>query len=687
MKRPPRKASRAKAAAKARTARTTKNGRKTAERVETNGEASANGSAAAERKAPGRGSYRAKDIEVLEGLEAVRRRPSMYIGGIDARGLHHLLWEVVDNAVDEYLAQAADHVVVMLHKDGASMTVTDNGRGIPVDKHPKTGKSALELIMTTLHAGGKFSDKNYARSGGLHGVGASVVNALSSELIVTVHRDGHEWTQRYKRGKPTAPVQKVKPFRGHGTKVWFRPDDDVFRRVQYSAELIRQRLEDISYVHAGLNVTFVDEVKQETAEFHHPEGLVAYLQKVTVEVGKAPVIEQIFSAEKDDGKNRVELCLRWTEATDEEIRSYVNGIRTHAGGTHENGLRSGLVKAVKNYMDVHDIKFKGVAVAAEDIREGIVGILSVFLGDPMFQGQTKEKLNNPEVAPLVEALVRQTLESWLNNNPSIADSVVGRIVMAARARMASRNASAEVRKKSGGGKRTNLPGKLVDCRGKNPDEIELFVVEGDSAGGTAVNGRNSKTQAVLPLRGKILNTESLGVSQVLGNQEVHDLVETLGTGIGNDFDIHKLRYGRIILLMDADSDGYHISTLLLTFFFRHMRELIRQGKLFIAQPPLYKIVIGNENYYAQDDVHKEEILASLPANRRVEIDRFKGLGEMDAAQLKETALDPAKRVLLRVEIDSQLEADKTIHQLLGKDASERYRVIMEEASFVDDLDV
>ncbi len=675
-------------------AKSKKNGKASSPRRTTKRRGSVDGApphdqAASTEKAASRNgkSYRAKDIEVLEGLEAVRRRPSMYIGGIDARGLHHLVWEIVDNAVDEYLAEAADQVTVTLHKDGATVTVTDNGRGIPVDTHPKTHTSALQVILTTLHAGGKFSDKNYARSGGLHGVGASVVNALSSELVATVHRDGHEWEQRFKRGRPTTPVKKIRPFRGHGTQITFRPDDDIFRRVQFSADIIKQRLEDISYVHGGLKITFVDELKNETTEYAHPEGISAYLEKLTKDELKAPVTEQIFSASKDDGKARIEIVMRWTEATDEEIRSYVNGIRTHAGGTHENGLRSGIVKAVKNYIDVHDIKHKGVAVAAEDIREGIVGILSLFHGDPMFQGQTKERLNNPDVAAFVEGLVRPTLETWLNNNPSLAEAVIGRIVMSARARTASRNASADVRRKSGSGRRNNLPGKLIDCRNKDPDKIELFIVEGDSAGGTAVNGRDSRTQAVLPLRGKILNTESLGVARILTNQEVSDLVETLGTGVGNDFDIRKLRYGRVILLMDADSDGYHISTLLLAFFFRHMRDLIRQGKLFIGQPPLYKIVVGNETYYAQDDVHKEEILASLPANRRPEIDRFKGLGEMDAAQLKETALDPTKRMLLRVDIESQLEADTTFQQLLGKDASERYRIIMEEASFVEDLDL
>lgn len=631
--------------------------------------------------------YSASDIEVLEGLEAVRRRPSMYIGGVDVRGLHHLLWEIVDNSVDEFLAGHADTIKVVLHKDAASMTVSDNGRGIPVDKHPKYKKSALEVILTTLHAGGKFSDKNYARSGGLHGVGSSVVNALSEEMVATVHRDGHEWVQRYKRGRPTTPVKKQKPFKGHGTVIYFRPDTEIFRRTTFSGETIRQHLEDISYIHAGLKIRFVDETKNETHELHQPDGIRAYLEKLTRDEKKKPVHETIFSIERDEGDIKTEFVLRWTEATDEHVRSYVNGIRTHAGGTHLNGVRSGIVKAVKNYMEVHDIKPKGVNIAAEDIREGLLGVVSVFLGDPMFQGQTKEKLNNPEVTAAVESLVRPSLETWMNNNASIADAILGRIILAARARQASRDAVAQVKRKTPGGKRTNLPGKLLDCRSNNPDETELFIVEGDSAGGTAASGRDSRIQAILPLRGKVLNTESLKINKALANQEISDLVETLGTGIGPNFELHKLRYGRIILLMDADADGYHISTLLLTFFFRHMPELIRQEKLFIGQPPLYRISLGSKSLYALDDMHKEEILASLPANRKVEISRFKGLGEMNAAQLKETTLDPQQRVLLKVEIENQVDADQTFHQLLGKDASERYRIIMSDAALADDLDV
>jgi DNA gyrase subunit B/topoisomerase-4 subunit B len=633
------------------------------------------------------GSYTGADIEVLEGLEAVRRRPAMYIGATDNRGLHHLLWEILDNSVDEFLADEADRIVVTLHKDGKSLTVQDNGRGIPVDKHPKMKKSALEVIMTTLHAGGKFSNKNYSRSGGLHGVGSSVVNALSTELVVTVHRDGHEWVQRYKRGKPTTPVKKVKPFRGRGTRVFFRPDDSIFRHVQFNSETIRQHLEDISYIHGGLMIVFNDETKKETTEFSHPEGISAFLDKLIADEKKQPIHEQTLAADKDDRHAKIEVVLRWTEATDEEIRSYVNGIRTHAGGTHESGLRTGIAKAVKNYIDVHDIKHKGISISADDIREGVVAVLSVFHAEPMFQGQTKEKLHNPEMASQVDGLVRPALETWLNNNPSIADAVIGRIVLAARAREASRQAQIEVRRKTPGSRKNNLPGKLVDCRSNDPRKSELFIVEGDSAGGTAVLGRNSLTQAVLPLKGKILNTESLTVSKILGNQEIKALVETLGTGIGPQFDIRQLRYDRIILLMDADSDGYHISTLLMTFFFRHMLELVRQGKIYIGQPPLYKITVGNTVHYAKDDAHREEILSSLPANRKPEIDRFKGLGEMNADQLKQTTLDPATRTLLRIDIENHKDADTTFRDLLGKDPSERYRVIMEEASFADDLDL
>ncbi|MFO1045722.1 MAG: DNA topoisomerase IV subunit B [Planctomycetaceae bacterium] len=635
----------------------------------------------------GSARYTAQDIEVIEGLEAVRRRPSMYIGGVDSRGLHHLLWEIVDNSVDEHLAGHCNEIIVTLHKDGASCSVQDNGRGIPIDVHQKTKKSALETILTTLHSGGKFNSQAYARSGGLHGVGSSVVNALSIEMEATVYRDGFEYSQRYKRGKPTTPVKQVRPFRGRGTIIFFRPDEEIFSKTTFHPDTIKQHLEDISYIHAGLKIIFHDEARKEKIEYFHPDGIVSYLDKILAEGQKKPTHEQTFSISRDDEKCKVEIVLRWTEATDEQIRSYVNGIRTHAGGTHESGLRSAIGKAVRNYLEVHDIKVKGVTIENSDIREGVQGILSVFLSEPMFQGQTKEKLNNPEMVAAVESVARPALETWLSSNPSVADAIVGRIVLAARARQASREAASEVRRKTPTTRRTSLPGKLLDCRSTDPGESELFIVEGQSAGGTAGMGRDSRYQAVLPLRGKVLNTESLTTSKVIENQEIKDLIETLGTGIGNGFDLRRLRYDRVILMMDADSDGYHISTLLLTFFFRHMRDIITNQKLYLAQPPLYRIQIGANTVYAQDDAHKEEVLASLPANRKPEIFRFKGLGEMNAQQLKETTLDPRTRTLLSVSIDSLVEADQTFAQLLGKDASERYRIIMDEANLVDDLDL
>lgn len=631
--------------------------------------------------------YTAEDIDVLEGLEPVRVRPAMYIGGVDSRGLHHLLWEIVDNSVDEFLAHEADHIEVTLHKDGCSITVSDNGRGIPVDMHPKVKKPALEVLLCTLHAGGKFSKKNYLRSGGLHGVGASVVNALSSELVATVHRDGYEWQQRFKFGKPTTQLKQVRPFRGHGTTIFFRPDDQIFRKTQFDISVIRQHLEDISYIHAGLKLTLIDVARDEKTEYIQPDGILAFLNKLVTEQQKKPISDLVFNATRDDEQLKVQAVLRWTESTDEEVRSYVNGIRTHQGGTHENGFRTAIARAIKNYMEVHEKTPKGITLTTEDIREGIVAVLSVFIGDPEFQGQTKEKLNNPEVAGLVESFARPAIENWLNGNPSLADAILGRIVLAARARQASRDAAGEVRRKTPSTRRSSLPGKLIDCRSTKPEESELFIVEGDSAGGSAALGRDSRTQAVLPLRGKILNTESLATSKALENQELKDVVETLGTGIGANFDIRSLRYHKIILLMDADSDGNHIMTLILAFFFRHMRELIRQGALYLAQPPLFRIEVGKEIHYALTDADKEEILAGVPANRKSSVNRFKGLGEMPAKYLKETTLDPASRILLRVDIESQLDADSTFQKLLGKDASQRYDIIMNEANLVDELDI
>ncbi len=634
-------------------------------------------------------SYTGKDILVLEGLEPVRKRPSMYIGGVDSKGLHHLVWEIVDNAVDESLNGHADAITVTLHKSGDAVTVSDNGRGIPVDLHPKHKRPALELILTTLHSGAKFGEGgSYIHSGGLHGVGSSVVNALSRKLTATIRRDGFEWQQSFKRGKPTGELQKLGPFRGHGTTIYFEPDPEIFKTTQIDPKQIRDHLEDMSYIHSGLKITFKDEAAKETYDLTHAGGIPEFLARLVAETEKPAVTEAPFYQARNNGE-RMEVALQWTESTDEAIRSYVNGIRTAAGGTHESGFKSGVVKAVRNYMGTHDIKVKGLEINAEDIREGLVAVLSVFVREPMFQGQTKEKLNNPEMTSAVDGFVRPALEAWLNSNKTAADQIVGRIVLAAKARLASREAAVEVKRKSVTQRRLNLPGKLADCKSTNLEESELFIVEGDSAGGSAKQGRNNKTQAVLPLRGKILNAEGLALNKVLANAELNDLVSAIGTGAGEKFNLAGLRYGRIILLMDADADGHHITTLLLAFFFRHMTELIRKGHVFLAQPPLYRIDVGKETFWARNDRHKEEILASLRANAKPEVSRFKGLGEMDPKVLAETTLDPRHRTLLQVHIDSNLETDKVFVDLLGKDPSQRYRFIMDKAAraVAEDLDV
>jgi DNA gyrase/topoisomerase IV subunit B len=623
--------------------------------------------------------YTAADITVLEGLEPVRKRPSMYIGGVDNKGLHHLVWEIVDNAVDEYLNGYADAITVTLPKSGDAVTVTDNGRGIPVDLHPKHKRPALELILTTLHSGGKFGDgASYIHSGGLHGVGSSVVNALSRKLVATIRRDGFEWQQSFRRGKPTTELTKQQPIRGHGTSIYFEPDPDIFKSTKLDADLIRGHLDDMSYIHSGLKIVFKNEATGETFDLTHPGGIPEFLGRLVKETEKPTVTEAPFTLARKDGE-KMEVALQWTESTDEAVRSYVNGIRTSAGGTHEKGLRSGVVKAVRNYMATHEVKIKGLDITAEDIREGVVAVLSVFVREPMFQGQTKEKLNNPELEAVVDGFVRPALETWLNANMTAADQIVGRIVLAAKARLASREAANEVKRKSATQRRLNLPGKLADCKSTNLDETELFIVEGDSAGGSAKQGRSNHTQAVLPLRGKILNAEGLALSKALANAELNDLVSAIGTGAGEKFNLAGLRYGKIILLMDADADGAHISTLLLDFFFRHLPELIKKGRVFIAQPPLFRIDVGKESFWARDDRHKEQILAGLRANAKPEVSRFKGLGEMDPRVLAETTLDRRNRTLLRVEIDSLLDTDQTFTDLLGKDAAPRYKFIMEES--------
>jgi DNA gyrase subunit B/topoisomerase-4 subunit B len=630
-------------------------------------------------------NYTAKDITVLEGLEPVRKRPGMYIGGVGSAGLHHLVWETLDNSIDEAMNGHASNIWVTLHKDGASITIEDDGRGIPVDVHPKTKKSALEVIFTVLHAGGKFEAGNYKTAGGLHGVGASVVNALSRELVATVKRDGHQYQMTFKQGKPTGNLKKMGAARGSGTTVFFKPDPTIFPKVEFDAAIIRERLEIASYLHRGVKVTFEDESTGSKDVFQHEEGLVDYLKKIVAAKPGKPVHEAPFTLEKQNGL-KIELVLQWTESTDEHLRSYVNGIPTASGGTHENGLRAGLGKAVRNYIETHNLTPKGVTLTAEDIREGLTGILSVFIQEPQFQGQTKDRLNNPEVLSAVDGMVRPALEHWLNHNQSIAEAIVARIVLSARAREASRAAQAEVVRKGPTAGRVNLPGKLADCTNPGSITSELFVVEGDSAGGSAKQGRDRARQAILPLRGKVLNTEGVSTAKVLENKELADLVTALGCGVGKSFDINRMRYGKVIILADADSDGHHIATLLLTFIYRHLPQLLSSGRVYLAQPPLYRIDIGKETHWAIDDQHKDHIIKKA-GRATPEITRFKGLGEMMPKVLWETTLNPRTRRLLKVDIADQLVTDRVINELMGKDASARFRFIMDRAEDAVELDV
>ena len=627
-------------------------------------------------------SYTAEHITVLQGLEPVRRRPGMYIGGTDSKGYHHLLWEIVDNSVDEVINGYATHIEVTLHKDHRSATVVDNGRGIPIDVKKEFKKSALELVLTTLHAGGKFSSGQYEYSGGLHGVGASVVNALSEEMVASVRRDGFEWEQSYARGVATSKPTKKGAARGSGTTIFFRPDSQLFGKQEFSADTIRFRLDAKTFLHKGLKITFRDEAAGTSDVLQHEGGIADFLAKIVADRGKPATVPQVFYFQREDGV-RIECAMQWTESHEETLRTYVNGIPTTQGGTHEQGLRAAIVKAMRSFLDDAGLAPKNLNLTAEDIREGIVGVLSIYLHDPQFQGQTKERLGNPEAQALVDNAIRPALETFLHQNRTAGTAIVERITLAAKAREASRAASQAVSRKTAISHRLNLPGKLADCASTDPAKSELFIVEGDSAGGSAKQGRERKYQAILPLRGKVLNAEQASLQKVLSNKELQDVVSALGCGVGEQFNLERLRYHKIIFMMDADSDGHHIATLLLTFFYRHLRPLIEGSFVYLAQPPLFRVDHGKETFWALDEADRDRIVAGLPKNAKPEVMRFKGLGEMQPEELRRTTLDPATRRLLRVTVSDGPETDRILTELMGKDVEARFKFIMEHAAQAD----
>ncbi len=635
-------------------------------------------------------SYDAGSIKVLEGLEAVRKRPGMYIGSTGERGLHHLVYEVVDNAVDEALAGFADAIHVTLLADGG-VRVVDNGRGIPVGRHPTEKRPAVEVVLTTLHAGGKFDTGSYAVSGGLHGVGVSVVNALSSRLEVEIERDGFRWFQPYAGSKPAAPLAQLGPSRKTGTTVTFWADPVVFETTNYSFETLTRRLQEMAFLNRGLRITLRDERDEVPNEvvYRYAGGIVDFVRHLNAT--KDAIHKSIVSFEvKGDGLE-AEIALQWNASYSESVYTFANTINTHEGGTHEEGFRAAMTTVVNKYArDRGLLKEKDEALTGDDVREGLTAIVSVKLAQPQFEGQTKTKLGNTEAKSFVQKAVNANLADWLEANPGEAKEVINKAISASRARIAARKARDLTRKSLLGG--SSLPGKLADCQSTDPGECELYVVEGDSAGGSAKGGRNPLFQAILPIRGKIINVEKARIDRVLKNTEVQALITALGTGIHDQFDITSLRYHKIILMADADVDGQHIRTLLLTLLFRFMRPLVEAGHVYLAQPPLYKIKWGKDDFeYAYSDRERDGLLAvgaergkKLPKDA---IQRFKGLGEMNAQELWDTTMDPAKRLLLQVTLDDAATADELFSVLMGEDVEARRSFITRNAKDVRFLDI
>ncbi|MDZ7371189.1 MAG: DNA topoisomerase (ATP-hydrolyzing) subunit B [candidate division KSB1 bacterium] len=632
-------------------------------------------------------SYDASQIQVLKGLDAVRKRPAMYIGDVSVRGLHHLVYEVVDNSIDEALAGFCTEIEVVMCRDG-SIIIEDNGRGIPVDEHPEYGKSALEIVMTVLHSGGKFDKKAYKVSGGLHGVGVSVVNALSEWLWVEVARDGKVWRQEYSRGEPTTPVRVVGRRKSTGTKVGFLPDGEIFKKRKFSFELLSERLRELAFLNKDLKISIREEATGREEVFRYKGGLAAFVEYLD-QNRDSLLRKPIYFSDEREGV-AVEIAINYTDSYVENTYSYVNNIHTVEGGTHLIGFKTALTRTLNSFALKNKLlKSDDPPLTGDDVREGLTAVVSVKVAEPQFEGQTKTRLGNSEVRGIVESIVNERLMRELENNSAQARRIIEKCRQAAHAREAARKAKELTRRKSAL-ESEGLPGKLADCSLREAERTELFIVEGDSAGGSAKQGRDRRFQAILPLRGKILNVEKARIDKMLGNEEIRTIVSALGTGIGSaDFDIEKLRYGKIIIMTDADVDGHHIRTLLLTFFFRHMREIIEKGRLFIAQPPLYRVKHGKDEYYLYDDDEKEELLKKLNKNgqEKIEIQRYKGLGEMNPEQLWRTTMDPLNRTMLQVTIDEAFEADILFSKLMGDKVEPRRQFIEENAKYVRNLDI
>jgi DNA gyrase subunit B len=630
-------------------------------------------------------SYDENQIQVLEGLEAVRKRPGMYIGSTSARGLHHLVWEVVDNSVDEALAGYCDTIEIAVHKDN-TITVRDNGRGIPVGIHEKMGRPAVEVIMTVLHAGGKFGGEGYKVSGGLHGVGASVVNALSTYLEVRVHRDGKIYYQRYHQGIPQADLEVIGDTERTGTETTFQPDPEIFQETtEYDYDTLRNRLREMAFLNKGLKIIITDEREENKQETFHYEGGIAsfveYLNRAR-EVLHEPIY---IEAEKED--ITVEIAIQYNDSFASNLYSFANNINTHEGGTHESGFKSALTRVLNDYGRKYGVlKDADTNLTGDDVREGLTAIISVKLSEPQFEGQTKTKLGNSEARSITESLFSEHFHNFLNENPSTARQIVEKSLMAQRAREAARKARELTRRKSAL-EVSSLPGKLADCSSRDASISEIYIVEGDSAGGSAKQGRDRHFQAILPLRGKIINVEKARLDKILSNNEIRAIITALGTGIGEDFNIEKARYHKIIIMTDADVDGAHIRTLLLTFFYRYMKPLLERGYIYIAQPPLYKISQGKKELYAYNEKQLRETLKELGDNTKPGIQRYKGLGEMNPTQLWETTMDPESRTLLQVSLEDAMEADMIFETLMGDKVEPRRDFIQEHARYVRNLDI